>query len=227
VNGSNVHLVADEVSKAYGGDPVLVGLSLEVRRGECLALMGPSGCGKSTLLHCLAGLLRPDRGHIVCGGTELTALGERQVTAFRLQHFGFVFQFSTLLADLTIAENVALPLLLRGVKRRLSLETAEQWLRSLGIGHTAARLPSSLSGGEQQRAAVARAMIAEPAVVFADEPTGALDGDNADRVLDLLLRAARERSTTVVLVTHDQLTAKSCDRTLALRGGRLHAEDAS
>lgn len=210
------------LTKTYpnGPEPVaaLQGVSLDIRPGTFTAIMGPSGSGKSTFLNLAAGLDTPTSGRVIIGDTDITALTSDAVTRFRRRNVGFIFQAYNLIAHLTVEENIQLPLLLDG-------RTAdEQWQRvlldSLGLAGMTQRLPSELSGGQAQRVALARALITRPTVVFADEPTGALDRRNGDQVLDVLRRAAEQFAQTLVLVTHDPRAAATADRVLFLADGR-------
>ena len=218
-------LVARSVARSYGGNPALRGMSLHVERGEILAITGPSGSGKSTLLLCLAGVLRPDAGEIRLVGRD--GSGERVISAeseadrsrLRRTRFGVLFQFGQLVPELTAAENVALPLLLEGGRRRPALSVARDWLDRFDVAELAGVRPSEMSGGQAQRVAVARAMVTEPEVLFADEPTAALDTVSGDRVLAQLVRVTREARTSVVLVTHDTRVAAHGDREIVLRDG--------
>jgi putative ABC transport system ATP-binding protein len=212
-------LTARALVKAYGPTPALRGVTLDVAAGEILAVTGPSGCGKSTLLHCLAGILRPDAGEVHYGGRRVDTLSEAQRSRLRRTEFGVLFQFGQLVAELTAAENVALPLLLAGTGRRAARAAAGTWLDRLGVADVADALPGEMSGGRQQRCALGRALVTEPRVLFADEPTGALDSLGGEQVLAQLVRLAREQHTTVVLVTHDARVAGYADRELALRDG--------
>ncbi|HWK26649.1 MAG TPA: ABC transporter ATP-binding protein [Solirubrobacter sp.] len=182
--------------------------------------MGPSGSGKSTLLHCIAGIVRPDAGVVEYDGCELSALSDVERSALRRREFGFVFQFGQLVPELSCRENVALPLRLEGVKRRVAERRADELLALLEVAEVAGARPGGVSGGEGQRVAVARALATEPRVLFADEPTGALDSLNGERVMDLLTAAARERQTAVVLVTHEARVAAYSDREVIVRDGR-------
>jgi putative ABC transport system ATP-binding protein len=222
----NPVLVARSVVRAYRDTPAVRGVSLHVERGEILAVTGPSGSGKSTLLLCLAGVLRPDAGEVrlvADGGAErvISAEGEAARSRLRRTRFGVLFQFGQLVPELTAAENVALPLLLEGSRRRPALTIARDWLDRFGLGDAARIRPTELSGGEAQRVAVARAMVTEPEVLFADEPTGALDSLAGERVLGQLVRVAREARTSVVLVTHDARVAAHADREVILRDGLI------
>ncbi len=182
--------------------------------------MGPSGSGKSTLLHCLAGIIRPDSGQVGYADQELTKLADTQLSALRRAHFGFVFQFGQLVPELTCLENVALPLRLNGVRRREAERRAGEWLDRLEVAEVAQQRPGEVSGGQGQRVAVARALVTGPRVVFADEPTGALDSLNGELVMRLLTEAARETGAAVVLVTHEPRVAAYADREVVVRDGR-------
>lgn len=206
--------------KRFAKTEALRGASIEIGTGEIVAVMGPSGSGKSTLLHCLAGILTPDEGEVVFEGQRIDLLSEAKRSELRRQAFGFVFQFGQLVPDLTALENVSLPLRLGGMRRREAEERARGWLDLLELGPFAQTQPSELSGGESQRVAVARAMVAEPRVIFTDEPTGSLDSLNGEVVMELLVRAAREGGATVVIVTHDSRVAAYADREVVIRDGR-------
>ncbi|MBO3751930.1 ABC transporter ATP-binding protein [Streptosporangiaceae bacterium NEAU-GS5] len=212
-------LRAAKVTRSFGPTPALRGADLRVDAGEVLAVMGPSGSGKSTLLHCLAGILRPDSGEVWFADQRLDRLSERDRTRLRRREFGFVFQFGQLVPELPAAANVALPLLLAGERRRDAYRSAAGLLDRLGLAGLAARRPGELSGGQAQRVAVARALVARPRVIFADEPTGSLDSLSGEAVLDLLVDAAREQGTTVVVVTHEARVAAYADREVVVRDG--------
>jgi len=182
-------------------------------------VMGPSGSGKSTLLHCLGAIVRPDTGRVVYGGREISELSDVDRSALRRRDFGFVFQFGQLVPELTCLENVALGLRLDGVRRRAAEQRAGEWLDQLEVAEVAGKLPGQISGGQGQRVAVARALVAGPRVVFADEPTGALDSLNGEKVMVLLTRAARESGSAVVLVTHEARVAAYADREVIVRDG--------
>ena len=220
MNGDCV-LEAREVVKAFGATPALRGASVAVGRGEILAVMGPSGSGKSTLLHCLAGILVPDEGEVVFDGQRIDIMGENPRSALRRDKFGFVFQFGQLVPELTAEENVALPLLLAGTRRSGALPRAREWFGRLGLDGLEQHRSGEMSGGEAQRVALARALVAEPEVLFADEPTGSLDSLAGERVMDLLTAAARDQGTTVVLVTHEPRVAAYADREIIVRDGRV------
>ncbi|GAA2873504.1 macrolide ABC transporter ATP-binding protein [Actinoplanes cyaneus] len=214
-------LSARAVELSFGATPALRGADLSVAAGEIVAVMGPSGSGKSTLLHCLAGILVPDAGEIVFDGVRLHELDENDRSELRRDRFGFVFQFGQLVPELTAAENVALPLLLGGMRRDAAIRRAREWFGRLGLGGLDGRRSGELSGGQAQRVALARGLVAGPEVLFADEPTGALDSLTGEQVMDLLVAAAREQGTTVVLVTHDARVAAYADREVMVRDGRV------
>ncbi|MDQ0844803.1 ABC transporter ATP-binding protein [Streptomyces sp. V1I6] len=213
-------LVADGLRKTFGATTALDDASFSVHPGEVVAVMGPSGSGKSTLLHCLAGIVRPDAGSVTYAGREITGLSDAERSALRRSDFGFVFQFGQLVPELSCVENVALPLRLGGVRRKEAERTAQEWLERLEVGDTARKRPGDISGGQGQRVAVARALVASPKVVFADEPTGALDTLNGERVMSLLTDTARRQNTAVVLVTHETRVAAYSDREIVVRDGR-------
>jgi putative ABC transport system ATP-binding protein len=214
---------ADDVALSFGQTPALRGATLSVDAGEILAVMGPSGSGKSTLLHCLAGILVPDRGEVHFDGRRIDTLPDPERSALRRQQFGFVFQFGQLVPELTAVENVALPLLLGGTRRAEALDRARPWFESLDLVGLEHRRSGELSGGQAQRVALARGLVSEPAVLFADEPTGSLDSLTGERVMDLLATAAREHGTTVVLVTHEPRVAAYADREIVVRDGKVTA----
>ncbi|MFI1993398.1 ABC transporter ATP-binding protein [Actinoplanes sp. NPDC020271] len=214
-------LAAHRVELSFGATPALRGVDLSVAPGEVVAVMGPSGSGKSTLLHCLAGILVPDAGEITCDGVRLNDLSENDRSELRRDRFGFVFQFGQLVPELTAAENVALPLLLGGVRRDAAIRQAREWFGRLGIDGLDNRRSGELSGGQAQRVALARGLVNSPKVLFADEPTGALDSLTGEQVMDLLVATAREQGTTVVLVTHDARVAAYADRKVMVRDGRV------
>ncbi|MFC8765895.1 ABC transporter ATP-binding protein [Streptomyces sp. NPDC057193] len=216
-------LTLDRVSRTYGGGaPALDGVSLAVPRGRFLAVMGRSGSGKSTLLRCAAGLERPTTGTVRIGATDLATLKAAGLTRLRRDRVGFVFQSLNLVSALTVRENVTLPLLLAGAREGRELDArALAGLGAVGLADRAEDMPEALSGGQRQRVAIARALVGEPEVVFADEPTAALDPVTAAGVLALLRRAVDERGTTVVLVTHDPVAAAWTDEAVFLDRGRL------
>ncbi|AZI59187.1 ABC transporter ATP-binding protein [Nakamurella antarctica] len=203
------------------GSQALRGAHLTVHEGEIVAVMGPSGSGKSTLLQCAAGVISPDSGTVTFLDAELTAMRERERSILRRSQFGFVFQFGQLIPELTCLENVALPLRLGGSPRRTAEAIAAQWLDRLDVGDTAAKRPGEVSGGQAQRVAIARAMVVDPKILFADEPTGALDSLQGERVMRLLTGTAREAGTAIVLITHEPSIAAYSDREIVVRDGRI------
>ena len=216
-----VALEARGVALSFGETPALRGADLTVRAGEIVAVMGPSGSGKSTLLHCLAGILVPDAGEIEVLGERIDRLSEARRSELRRDRFGFVFQFGQLVPELTAEENVALPLLLSGVRREPALRRAREWFGRLGLDGLERRRSGELSGGQAQRVALARGLVGEPAVLFADEPTGALDSLTGEQVMELLVDSARKQGATVVLVTHEPRVAAYTDREIMVRDGRV------
>jgi putative ABC transport system ATP-binding protein len=222
-------LVAEQVRKVYrtGGVEVeaLSGLDLTVRRGELVAVMGPSGSGKTTLLNCLSGLDDVDGGRVLVEGRDLFAMSDARRTSHRARTMGFIFQSFNLIPVFTAAENVELPLLLNGVPAKPARATAVQMLERVGLGHRVAHRPGELSGGEQQRVTIARALAARPAIVWADEPTGNLDTHMADQVIGLLHELNRQEGQTIVLVTHDPGVGGSAGRLVRMRDGRLVGDE--
>ena len=210
---------------SFGETPALRGANLTVARGEILAVMGPSGSGKTTLLHCLAGILAPDSGQIWFAGTRIDTLREQERSALRRDRFGFVFQFGQLVPELSAEENVALPLLLGGVHRAQALLEARSWFERLGLGGMERHRSGEMSGGQAQRVALARGLVAQPEVLFADEPTGSLDSLTGELVMELLTDAARQQGTTVVLVTHEPRVAAYADREVIVRDGIVDSLD--
>ncbi|MFD8974260.1 ABC transporter ATP-binding protein [Streptomyces sp. NPDC059593] len=214
-------LRATGLDKAYGPTPALAGADFALRAGEVVAVMGPSGSGKSTLLHCLAGIVRPDAGTITYDGRDLTALSDTARSSLRRTDFGFVFQFGQLVPELTCVENVALPLRLNGERRKTAEARAAEWLARLEVDTVGHKRPGEISGGQGQRVAVARALVTAPRVIFADEPTGALDSLNGERVMRLLTDASRDTGAAVVLVTHEARVAAYSDREIVVRDGSV------
>jgi putative ABC transport system ATP-binding protein len=210
-----------DLQKRFGPSVALDGLSLEVRGGEVVAVLGPSGSGKSTLLLCLAGIIAPDDGEVVYRGRSLGSLSDAVLTRLRRDEFGFVFQFGQLVPELTALDNVSLPLRLAGLRRRDADSRAHGWLERLDVTDVADKRAGDMSGGQAQRVAVARALVTGPRVVFADEPTGSLDSLNGEIVMELLVSAARDQGTTVVLVTHEARIAAFADREIVIRDGKL------
>ncbi|MEU5433760.1 ABC transporter ATP-binding protein [Streptomyces sp. NPDC020719] len=213
-------LIAKDLRKAYGPTPALDGAEFSIHPGEVVAVMGPSGSGKSTLLHCLAGIVTPDSGTIQYDGRELSAMKDAERSALRRSEFGFVFQFGQLVPELTCTENVALPLRLTGVRRKEAERTALKWMERLEVDDLGHKRPGEVSGGQGQRVAVARSLVTSPRVIFADEPTGALDSLNGERVMQLLTDAARSANAAVVLVTHEARVAAYSDREIVVRDGK-------
>lgn len=209
--------------KRFGATTALAGAWLQIAAGEIVSVTGPSGSGKSTLLHCAAGILTPDAGEVIYDGRSVGALPDAERSRLRRSEFGFVFQFGRLVPELSCEENVALPLRLSGVARREARASACAWLERLEVADVAARLPGEVSGGQDQRVAVARALVTAPRVVFTDEPTGALDSLNGERVMRLLTQAAHESGAAVVLVTHEARVAAYADREVVVRDGRTRA----
>ena len=216
-------LEARSLGKSFGRTKALTGASLEIVAGEIVAITGPSGAGKSTLLHCLAGVVRPESGEVVLDGRRIDTLPEAELTRLRRENFGIVFQFGELVPELTAVENVALPLMFNRHGRREAMSVAARWLARLEVSDCADQRTGELSGGQRQRVAVARALVTDPRVVFADEPTGALDTLGGEQVMTALLGAARASRSAVVLVTHDNRVAAYADREIALRDGAVPA----
>ena len=214
---------ARDVYWSFGRTPALTGASLSVASGEIVAVMGPSGSGKSTLLYCLAGILAPPRGEVWLDGQRLDSLTDSRRSELRRSEFGFVFQFGQLVPELTAEENAALPLLLAGTRRAAALAEARTWFAKLALEGLEGRRSGELSGGQAQRIALARGLIARPEVLFADEPTGSLDSVTGERVMNLLTQAARERGSTVILVTHEPRVAAYADREVIVRDGKVTA----
>jgi putative ABC transport system ATP-binding protein len=214
-----VVLAGRDLHKTFGLTPALRGADVSVHDGEVLAVMGPSGSGKSTLLHCLAGILTPDAGAVTFDDQRVDVLGDRRRSSLRRMVFGFVFQFGQLVPELPVIENIALPLLLAGHGRRASLDAARDWLPRLALDGLGDRHPGELSGGQGQRVAIARALIAGPRVVFADEPTGALDSVAADHVMEVLTDEVKAQGSCMVMVTHEPRVAAYADRTVIVRDG--------
>ncbi len=208
-----------DLHKSFGEVQALRGANLEIQKGEMLAIMGPSGSGKSTLLHCLAGILVPEEGEVWLENTNLNTLSEEARTKLRREQYGFVFQFGQLVPELSALENVALSLLLAGKKRDEAFAASEPWFERLGIQGLENRRAGEISGGQAQRVALARALVIKPKVLFADEPTGALDTLAGEKVMELLTAAAKQQGTTVVLVTHDARVAAYADREVIVRDG--------
>jgi putative ABC transport system ATP-binding protein len=213
-------LSATAVGKSFGPTMALVDATMSVHAGEVVAIMGASGSGKSTLLHCLAGIIQPDAGTVTYDGRVLSAMPDTPRSALRRTDFGFVFQFGQLVPELSCLENVAMPLRLGGTRRRAAEALAREWLDRLEVADVGSKRPGEVSGGQGQRVAVARALVTGPKVVFADEPTGALDSLNGEHVMRLLTAASKETGAAVILVTHEPRVASYSDREVIVRDGR-------
>lgn len=205
--------------------PVLAGISFDIAAGEFLALMGPSGSGKSTLLNLIAGIDRPDSGELIVAGEDIGGLSEAELADWRAQHVGFIFQFYNLMPVLSAVENVALPLLLKDMPRTERRERAELALEMVGLADRMAHVPSELSGGQQQRVAIARALITDPTVIVADEPTGDLDRESANEILNLMQRLNDEIGKAIIMVTHDSRAAAHAHAIMHLEKGELSARE--
>ncbi|MFJ8752873.1 ABC transporter ATP-binding protein [Streptomyces sp. NPDC102441] len=223
LSGETALISAHGLKKSYGRTEALRGASLDLHVGEILAVTGTSGSGKSTLLHCLAGIVRPDEGVVDYGGEQLDRSAEARLSELRRHDFGVVFQFGQLIPELSALDNVALPLLLSGIRRGPANQRAGEWLERFGVRGQADLRPGEMSGGRSQRVALARALVTEPKAVFADEPTGALDSLAGEQVMTALVHTARESSTAVLLITHDAQIAAYADREVGLRDGVVHS----
>jgi putative ABC transport system ATP-binding protein len=217
-------LSARKVSKSFGPTTALAGAEFEIAPGEVVAVMGPSGSGKSTLLHCLAGIVKPDKGTVTYSGDDLFALTDEQRSSLRRTEFGFVFQFGQLVPELSCLENVALPMRLSGVRRKRAEAVAAEAMARLEVDDLGAKRPGEVSGGQGQRVAVARALVTKPKVIFADEPTGALDSLNGELVMKSLVTVAKELDTAIVLVTHEPRVAGYSDREIVVRDGKTRGQ---
>lgn len=222
-------IAGTDLHKTYGeGDSAVEavrGVDIELVAGEITVLMGPSGSGKSSLLHLLSGLDTPTSGVVTFDGTSLADMSERELAKWRAEHVGFVLQRNNLIPTLTLEENVAAPLLLAGTGRSEALGRAREMLATVGLGGRTTYWPAQVSGGEAARAAVARACAGKPRVIFADEPTGALDSENSRAVLDLFTAQVREAGAAALVVTHDPMVAEAGDRVLRLVDGRISSEE--
>jgi len=222
-------VVANEVTRTYRLGPVEVhalrGLDFEVRRGEMVAVMGPSGCGKTTLLNCLSGLDEPTSGTVLVEGQDIHRMPDREKSAYRARRIGFIFQNYNLLPVLTAQENVEMPLLIAGVPPKKARESALGTLKLVGLQNFGRHRPAELSGGQQQRVAIARALVNDPAIVWADEPTGNLDTENSDQIMELLCVLNERLSEAFVLVTHDPRVARRAHRIVRMENGRIVKEE--
>ncbi len=223
-NATQTALTGRNLVKNFGAVKALAGVDVTIPAGQSVAVMGPSGSGKSTLLHCLSGILPVTSGEITVGGTSVTSLNDAGRSRLRLKAFGFVFQDGQLVPELPANENVALPLMLAGASRRSAIKEANSWLTKVGLESERKRRPGEMSGGQAQRVAVARALASSPSVVFADEPTGALDQATGHEIMQILTTTARMGGATLVVVTHDPNVAAWCDRLIEIRDGRIHAD---
>ncbi len=227
--GGEFVIEAQDVVKTYDTGTVQVhalkGVSLQIRRGEMVAIMGPSGCGKTTLLNSLSGLDDLDSGKVMINGTDITTMADDRKTEFRARDMGFIFQTYNLLPVLNAAENVELPLIVSGTKPKVAREMALASLERVGLRDRAAQRPNQLSGGQRQRVTVARALVNRPAIIWADEPTGALDSKTANEIMDLIQDLNRTDGQTCVIVTHDPKVAARCHRTIQMADGVIERED--
>lgn len=224
---AEVVVAGTDVWKVYGSGETQVaalqGVNIEVRRGEMVAVMGSSGCGKTTFLNCFSGLDDIDRGKITLEGVDIHAMDDNAKSDYRARRTGFVFQSYNLLPVLTAVENVELPLLVSGTRPKEARTVASSMLGELGLGERLTHLPSQLSGGQQQRVSLARALVAKPAIVWADEPTGNLDEEGSRQVTTLLRDLNQKHGQTILIVTHDPEVARACDRTLRMRDGKFES----
>lgn len=211
----------ENIHKAYNGLKVLKGISLEISTNELVAIIGPSGAGKSTLLHIIGTIDKPDTGKVLLNSTDALALSSKKLAAFRNKHIGFVFQFHHLLPEFTAAENVMIPAMISGESESGALKRSRDLLNQLGLEQRMDHKPSQLSGGEQQRVAVARALINNPDFILADEPSGNLDSGNAEDLHKLFLKLRNDYKKTIVIVTHNNQLAEMADRTITIRDGML------
>lgn len=210
-----------DITKSYDNLLVLKGIDLSVKKGEVVSIVGPSGAGKTTLLHIMGSLDKPDNGKVIFDGTDIFSLNDRKLARFRNANIGFVFQFHQLLPEFTLLENVAMPALIGCTPRNEALKRAAELLRYMGLENRTAHKPAELSGGERQRGAVARALVNNPSVVLADEPSGSLDTHNREELHRLFFNLRRDMGQTFVIVTHDEQLASMADRTITMRDGRV------
>lgn len=212
---------ARNISRSFGSTKAVRDICFTVKEGEIVAVMGPSGSGKTTLLHSLAVISPIDTGEIIFNGRRIDKLNDNERSQLRRQEFGFIFQLNHLVPELTALDNVALPLLLNGSRRSAAYDEAKRWLEIVDMSKQSTSLPGELSGGQAQRIAIARAMITQPKIIFADEPTGSLDSYNSKKVMELFISTAKESLTTVVIVTHEPSIARYADRTVVVRDGLI------
>jgi putative ABC transport system ATP-binding protein len=226
---NGVAIEVNDLVKTYSSGDVKVqalrGVSLQVNEGEMVAIMGPSGCGKTTLLNCISGLDYFDSGTVRIGGVDLAGLSDKQKTSYRAHNMGFIFQTYNLLPVLSAVENVELPLIVSGVNARTARELAMRSLERVGLEDRAKNRPSQLSGGQRQRVTIARALVNDPAIVWADEPTGALDSRTADEIMALMEEMNSEHGQTFVIVTHDAGVGRRCHRLVTMRDGLIASEE--
>lgn len=215
------------ITKSFGSLQVLNGIDLHIDKGEVVSIVGPSGAGKTTLLQIIGTLDKPDSGQIIINGTDVSSLSRKKLSEFRNQHIGFVFQFHQLLPEFTALENIMIPAFIAGKSRSEAKKKAEELLDFMGLSDRAGHKPSELSGGEKQRVAVARALINNPAVILADEPSGSLDSKNKEELHQLFFNLRDKFGQTFVIVTHDEHLARITDRTIAMRDGMLETADNS
>lgn len=214
-------LTLKKIYKSFGNLEVLKDISLTIGKGEIVAIVGPSGAGKTTLLQIAGSLENPDRGSVLFNGTELIGMKDKKLSAFRNKNMGFVFQFHQLLPEFTAQENVALPALIAGISKKKAMEKAADLLTQLGLGERLTHKPAAMSGGERQRAAIARALINDPEIIFADEPTGSLDSANREEIQNIFADLRNRLGQTIVMVTHDSSLAGIADRVIEMADGQL------
>lgn len=215
-------LIAEKITKSFGKLQILKGVNLQVSKGEIVSIVGPSGAGKSTLLHIMGSLLKPDEGSVKINGTSLFSLSQNNLSAFRNKNIGFIFQFHHLLPEFTALENVCIPAMIAKKGKRETEQKAKRLLEMLDLSHRITHKPSALSGGEQQRVAVARSLINDPAILLADEPSGNLDSENASALNRLFLELRDRFNQTIIVVTHNEALAAIADRKIRMKDGRIN-----